>query len=123
MPAKMARFSPSAAVRGVSDYGSHPCRQPVLPECGKSAKSTPVLGSSGESRPDSDSGRQREKGCEMSHRYHTCFPGLCASCRSWQLSRAACGSVNRVDTQGATTQGCAPVDAFECRLATHCALR
>src|SRR5450759_43454 len=50
MPAKMARFSPSAAVRGVSDYGSHPCRQPVLPECGKSAKSTPVLGSSGESR-------------------------------------------------------------------------
>ncbi len=47
--------------------------------------------------PDSDSGRQSEKGCEMSHKCHARFPGLCASSRRpRQLSRAACGPVNRV---------------------------
>ena len=42
MPGKMARSAASAAVRGARGDGSHPRRQPVLPECGKNAKILPT---------------------------------------------------------------------------------
>ena len=47
---KMARSAASAAVRGARGDGSHPRRQPVLPECGKNAKIFPHFGVHGEFR-------------------------------------------------------------------------
>jgi hypothetical protein len=50
MSAKMAQISPLGRRSGCQDYGRRPRRQAVLSKRGNSAKSTPVWGSSGESR-------------------------------------------------------------------------